>query len=125
MCNPRVLVVEDDDAIRDSVAEILADEGYDVSLAADGGAGLRAARARRPDVVVLDLKMPNVSGPDYIIASRADPALAEVPVIVMTADATAERSAGLAVAAICVKPFRADRLLREIKHVLPRRETCS
>ncbi len=125
MCNPRILVVEDDDAIRESVAEILADEGYEVSLAADGGAGLRAARARRPDVVVLDLKMPKVSGPDYIMASRADPALADVPVIVMTADATAERSGGLAVAAICWKPFRADRLLREIEHVLPRRESCS
>ncbi len=122
MCTPRVLVVEDDEAIRDSIAEILVDEGYEVSLAADGWAGLLTARARRPDVVVLDLVMPGMSGSEYLAASHADPALAEVPVVLMTAtaelsDATA--AATLGVAAVCVKPFRAHRLLRAIERLTP------
>src|SRR6476661_1385409 len=86
-----VLVVEDDDDTRDSLQELLGNEGYAVLAAANGAAALsllRAApRARTPpcDLVILDLMMPVMNGWDFRARQRADPTLAGIPVLLMSA----------------------------------------
>lgn len=82
-----VVVVEDEDDLRECLREVLEDAGYAVRTAADGREGLsRIAEAPRPCVVVLDLVMPVMSGNELWATMQADPALADVPVLVSTSD---------------------------------------
>lgn len=81
-----VLVVEDDPDVRSALAELLSGEGYEVAATADGGEALDTLRAGlRPDVILLDLMMPNVDGWDFRRAQLEDPTLAGVPVVLLTA----------------------------------------
>ena len=81
----RVLVIEDDPEMRDALVEVLKLEGYEVSSAPDGAAGLRDARRQQPNVILLDLMMPVMSGWEFRAQQKRDPHLATVPVIVMSA----------------------------------------
>jgi CheY-like chemotaxis protein len=81
----RVLVIEDDQDIREAVAEVLAADGYEVTAAANGLEGLREARARPPSLIVLDLMMPTMNGWQFREAQKREPALADIPVIVISA----------------------------------------
>ena len=83
----RILVADDDVDIRELVEFKLTTLGHDVVAVADGAAAVEACRAERPDLVVLDVMMPGVSGLDAIRSIRADPALADLPVILLTARA--------------------------------------
>jgi DNA-binding response OmpR family regulator len=80
----RVLVVEDDPSVRGLLHTLLTGEGYDVSTASDGLAGLVKASTERPDLMLLDLMMPDLGGIRVLEELRADPELADVPVIVVT-----------------------------------------
>ena len=89
----RILVVEDEPAIRDSVVYALKKEGFDPHAVADGEAALEEARREPYDVVVLDLMLPKLSGLDVCRALRAE---SDVPVIVLTAkDSELDRVVGL------------------------------
>jgi DNA-binding response OmpR family regulator len=83
----RILVADDDVDIRELVEFKLSTLGHDVVAVADGAAAIEACRAQRPDLAVLDVMMPGVSGLDAIRSIRADPALADLPVILLTARA--------------------------------------
>jgi two-component system cell cycle response regulator len=81
----RILVVDDDRSTREALAALLGEEGYDVTLADDGTAALVRAQAAAPDLVLTDLEMPDLGGLGLLRRLRADPRLAEVPVIIMSA----------------------------------------
>ena len=83
----RILVADDDIDIRELVEFKLASLGHQITAVADGRAAVDACRAERPDLAVLDVMMPGVSGLDAIRAIRADPGLAGLPVILLTARA--------------------------------------
>lgn len=84
--NHTVLVVEDDADVRNALAELLTAEGYEVAVTSDGAEALSTLRAGlRPSVILLDLMMPNVDGWDFRRAQLEDPALAAVPVVLLTA----------------------------------------
>jgi DNA-binding response OmpR family regulator len=83
----RILVADDDVDIRELVEFKLSTLGHDVVAVADGAAAIEACQSERPDLAVLDVMMPGVSGLDAIRAIRADPALADLPVILLTARA--------------------------------------
>ncbi len=83
----RILVADDDVDIRELVEFKLSTLGHEVVAVADGAAAIDACKAQRPDLAVLDVMMPGVSGLDAIRAIRADPALADLPVILLTARA--------------------------------------
>ena len=119
----RVLVVDDDDAIRSTLARSLGAEGYAVDVAADGHAALQAARDQHPDLVVLDLMLPGLTGLDVCRRLRA--AEHHLPIVLLTArDAVADRVTGLEAGAddYLVKPFAFEELLARVRVCLRRRE---
>ena len=83
----RILVADDDVDIRELVEFKLSTLGHEIVAVSDGAAAIDACRAERPDLCVLDVMMPGVSGLDAIRAIRADPHLSDVPVILLTARA--------------------------------------
>ncbi len=85
---PRLLVVDDDPAFRDGLAETLRDLGHDVAEAASGEEGLALFEASRPDLVFLDLRMPGLDGLSVLARLRGDAASPAVPVVVLTAFAS-------------------------------------
>jgi two-component system, OmpR family, response regulator MprA len=116
----RILVADDEPAVRDALARALRLEGYDVDLAGDGEEAL-AAVGHRPDAVVLDVLMPNLDG---ISACRRLRALGDkTPVLMLTArDAVSDRVAGLDAGAddYLVKPFALEELLARLRALLRR-----
>jgi len=112
----RVLVVDDDPVILRLLRVNFEMEGYVVATAADGIEGLAAVRANRPDIVVSDVMMPKLDGLGFAAAMRGDPALAAIPIILLSAKAqTADIDAGLAVADDYVtKPFDPLELLDRV-----------
>ena len=83
----KILVADDDVDIRELVEFKLSTMGHEIVAVGDGAAAVEACRADKPDLAVLDVMMPGVSGLDAIRAIRADPALADLPVILLTARA--------------------------------------
>jgi CheY-like chemotaxis protein len=118
-----VLVVEDDPAIREWLRDALTDEGYAVEAAGTGRAALARLTAWRPRLILLDLKMPDLDGWGFRAAQLADPAIAGIPVVVMTAMAGAgapppEAITALAPAALLRKPFDLEELLDTVLRFL-------
>jgi two-component system response regulator MprA len=114
-----VLVVEDDADIRAALCSILAEEGYRVASACEGQDALRQLRAGlRPDVILLDLMMPVMSGGEFRVAQLRDPELAQVPVVILTADGRfQEQARALGAAAAFAKPFELAALLGTIERI--------
>lgn len=109
-----VLVVDDDEDIRDILGELLQEQGYAVLRAADGAAALDVLRAgRRVCVIVLDLMMPGLSGWDFRAAQLRDPALAPIPVVVITASGAP--ATGLGDVRMIRKPLRFPDVVDAVK----------
>jgi CheY-like chemotaxis protein len=106
-----VLVVDDDEAIRDVVAEVLREEGYEVECAENGEQALAAMRAARPSVVLLDLMMPVMSGWELLEHVQADRDLAPIPIVVVSAMAAPGVQEHLQ------KPLDLDRLLTTVERM--------
>ena len=113
----RILLVEDDDDIREAMALLLESEGYDVVQATDGEDALRKLRAasRSFGLVLLDLFMPVKNGWEFRAEQMADPEIAAVPAVVVSADRNARDGAAvLGAVDYLVKPIDFDRLLGTI-----------
>lgn len=111
----RVMVVEDDEGIREALCDLLASEGFDVVSAVHGADALSKLRAeqRHPDVILLDLMMPVMDGWAFRAEQRKDQSLANIPVVVITASRQADVAA-LEPRALLKKPIDFDELLRVI-----------
>jgi len=119
--NGRILVVDDDALIRDTLATALGDEGYAVRVAPDGRAALSSIGNWRPDLIVLDLMMPVMNGVEFRAAQRSAVDTAQIPVIVLSAAHEVQsRAASLEPAAVFTKPFDLGDLLEAIAIVLNR-----
>ena len=121
----RILIIEDDAAIREMLVRRLSLRGYTVEQAPNGEAGLAMIRASAPDAVVLDHGLPGISGWDVVRTLRAEPAFATLPVIALTAHA-GEPSRRDALAAGCsaflTKPVDMKALENELRrHLHPDR----
>jgi CheY-like chemotaxis protein len=115
----RVLVVDDDEDIVETIGCLLDDEGYDVSKAQDGREALHLLRSGLtppPCIILLDLNMPVMNGIEFLAEQIRDPALAELPVALFTAD---DRSVSVArhlnVATVVKKPVALELLLALVR----------
>jgi DNA-binding response OmpR family regulator len=118
-----VLLAEDDADIRDLVTFKLREAGYQVRVFEDGLSALASAREDQPDLAVLDIMMPGMSGLDVCRELRADPATSDVPVILLTARAQeSDIENGFAAGAddYIVKPFSPRELAARVRDVLAR-----
>ncbi len=113
----RVLVVDDDRPTREAMRQALAGEGYAVDVAEDGGEALALLRGGRPhDLVLLDLFMPRVDGWQFMEERKRDPALAAVPVVVVSAaDPDEARSLALGAAAHLRKPLAPEEVAGRVR----------
>jgi serine/threonine-protein kinase PpkA len=112
-----ILVVEDDEIIRNNLVKILRIEGYEPLPAPNGARGLEVARALKPDLVVTDVNMPELDGFGLLDALRADPNLADVPVIMLTAlddRASVRRGMTRGASDYISKPFSREELLEAV-----------
>jgi len=114
-----VLVIDDEPSVREIVQRFLAREGYRVETAASGEEGLRLARAAAPDVITLDVLMPGMDGWAVLAALKADPRLADVPVIMLTIVEEKNLGYALGAAEYLVKPLDRDRLVEVIRRHRP------
>ena len=116
----RILVVEDDEGIRDMLKYNLTAAGFSVLEASDGASGLRTARTAKPDLVLLDLMLPGMSGFDFCRALRKS---SRVPIIIITAkDSEVDKIVGLELGAddYITKPFSIREVLARVHAVLRR-----
>jgi two-component system, OmpR family, response regulator RegX3 len=117
---PRILIVEDEESLSDSVRYNLEREGYSVTVARDGRGALEAFRSQSPALVILDLMLPEVSGLDVCRAIRAE---SDVPIIMVTAkDSEADKVTGLELGAddYVTKPFSVRELVSRVRANLRR-----
>ena len=115
----RVLVIDDDLPIRGMLAAALRQHGYQVLLAGDGAEGQRALTIHHPDVILLDLAMPDVNGWDFLQRLQETGHLGRIPIIVVSAHVRVEPQALLqmGVSAILPKPFNLPDLIDLIEHL--------
>jgi CheY-like chemotaxis protein len=117
----KVLICDDDDATRDLVAAILGSDDYEIVFAIDGEEAMELARVEHPDVILLDLMMPKLSGIDVCKQLKDDAELAGIPVLILTAysdfDARAQAEEAHAEGYL-TKPFSPFTLRKAIEHLL-------
>lgn len=117
----RILVVEDEDNIAVALDYLMSREGYEQSRIATGAGALETIVETRPDLVLLDVMLPEVSGYEICQNVRMDPDLADVKILMMTARGSAmERRKGLAMGAdgFISKPFELKALRAEVRRIL-------
>ena len=117
----RILIVDDEPNIVISLEYLMKKEGFQVAVATDGEAALQQASSFAPDLILLDIMMPKKSGFEVCQALRADPALAAVKIIMLTAKGReTEVAKGLALGAdaYITKPFSTKDLVLQIKSLL-------
>jgi PAS domain S-box-containing protein len=120
-----VLVIEDDPAARDLLIRFLAKEGYRVETAAGGEEGLRLARELHPDVITLDVMMPGMDGWAVLTELKADPDLADIPVVMLTIVDNKNLGYALGAADYLTKPIQRDRLLAMLEKYCHTAETTT
>ena len=122
----RVLIVEDERHIIESLSFVLESEGFEVASELDGEAGLRRLRADPPDVLVLDLMMPKMNGLEVLKAVKADAALRALPVVVLTAKGRQQdrrMAEEIGVDAFMTKPFSNRDVVEAVRRLAPARTT--
>ena len=119
----RILIADDEPNIVVSLEYLMKREGHVVSVARDGREALAAIRRDRPDLVLLDVMMPAMSGFDVCQAVRADPALADVRILMLTAkgrDTDLAKGTALGADAYMTKPFSTQELAARVRELLER-----
>ena len=120
MAQKKILIADDNENIRDALTYLLEDEGYELVLAKDGADTLRKVRERKPDILFLDIMMPEINGYDVCRTIKTDPLLKNTYIIMLTAKGqVAEQERGKDVGAneYIVKPFSPMEILAKVKNI--------
>lgn len=120
MSHKKILLVEDNEFNRKIVRDLLARQPYDLLEAHDGEAGVAAARRDKPDVIVMDVQLPKLSGLDATRAIRAEPETATIPIIVVTSFALSgdeKKAMDAGASAYLAKPYSPRQLLDTIRRM--------
>ena len=121
MKTKRILVIEDEAALRDRMVQMLEFEGFQAEGAIDGRTGIEMARNNPPDLVICDLLMPGINGFGACRVLRDDPATRDTPTLVVSALSTEgdrQRVADLGVKGFLTKPFRKEQLMDAVASCL-------
>lgn len=116
----KILVVDDERTIRELLTDLLTDEGHHVVWASNGVRALQALEAERPDLVIMDVMMPEMDGREVLRRMRASQTLRDIPVIIMSAASTVDQP-GSGADAFLAKPFDLHELLASIQRIFRRR----
>ena len=122
MSGKRILYVEDNEFNRKIVRDLLARTSYRLIEAVDGEMGVCAAQTERPDLIIMDIQLPRLSGLDATRRLRADPRTAGIPIIIITSFALSgdeARAMEAGAAAYLAKPYSPRELLRTIRTLAP------
>ena len=119
----RILAIDDNADIRELIAFILRRENYEVSTASNGIAGLEMIKGAKPDLIILDVVMPEFSGYDVLNAVRSDKnsKIRDIPVLMITSKSSTDdidQALELGATAYIVKPFRPAKLVTKVKSLL-------
>lgn len=119
----RILAIDDNADIRELIAFILRKENYEVSTASNGIAGLEMIKGSKPDLIILDVVMPEFSGHDVLDAVRSDKnaKVRDIPVLMITSKSSTEdidQALELGATSYIIKPFRPAKLVTKVKSLL-------
>jgi CheY-like chemotaxis protein len=115
---PMILVVDDDTPIRSLLRQELTDAGYQVAEAANGKAALDMVRLKKPDLIILDVMMPEINGFDVAAVLKNDPATMDIPIIILSIVQDKERGYRIGVDRYLTKPINTDKLFHEVDVLL-------
>ena len=113
----KVLIVEDDEDVRESLADVLSARGYQTLTAENGNVALSMIRDMKPSLVLLDLMMPVMDGYQFLQSQAEDPWLADVPVVLVTAQRPARKLAFSSVRGVIEKPLDLRSLLSMVRDI--------
>jgi two-component system cell cycle response regulator DivK len=120
--NERILVIEDQEDNRQILRDLLTSADFEVIEAEDGEAGLAAAAAHRPDLILMDIQLPGIDGYEATRRLKADPGLHDIPIIVVTSYALAgddDKARAAGCDAYISKPYSPRQLLAKVREYLP------
>jgi signal transduction histidine kinase/CheY-like chemotaxis protein len=120
---PRILVVDDEANIRALLTQEFSEAGYEVATAANGREAIAEVRRQRPDLVVLDVMMPEMNGFDVAAVLRNDPQTQDIPIIILSIVQDRERGFRLGVDRYLTKPINTDLLFSEVDTLLEQRKS--
>jgi CheY-like chemotaxis protein len=120
----RILIIDDDPAAQDLLTRHLAKEGFEITTAADGRSGLQLAKMIRPVAITLDVMMPGMDGWAVLTRLKADPELANIPVIMVTIVQDKNMGYALGATDYLTKPIERDRLTNVLKKYRSNRAYC-
>jgi len=120
---PRILVVDDDPNIRELLSQEFTEAGYAVSLAANGREAIAAVRRERPDLVVLDVMMPEMNGFDVAAVLKNDPQTMDIPIVILSIVQDRDRGFRLGVDRYLTKPIDTDLLFREVDTLIEQQKS--
>lgn len=116
----RILIVEDEGSVAHILEEFLGHLGYELEVVADGQAAIDRAAHSSPDLIIMDLMMPRLTGGEAARMLKQDPATTEIPILAISAIADSDQLEDvLAVDAFLAKPFDLDDLGRQVAALLP------
>lgn len=118
----RIMVVEDNDLNRKLFCDVLRANGFEVEPVADGNLVLERARSLAPDLIIMDIQLPGISGVDLIEAAKREPALCAIPVLAVTAFAAKgdeERIRAAGAAGYLSKPVSISPFMNAVRELLP------
>ena len=120
---PRILVVDDEANIRELLTQEFSEAGYHVRTAVNGREALRSVRAERPDLVVLDVMMPEMNGFDVAAVLKNDPATMDIPIVILSIVQDRERGYRLGVDRYLTKPIDTDLLFKEVGALIEQKQS--
>ncbi len=120
---PRILVVDDDPNIRELLLQELTETGYQVRLASNGREAIRLVREERPDLVLLDVMMPEMNGFDVAAVLKNDPQTMDIPIVILSIVQDRDRGFRLGVDRYLTKPIDTDLLFREIGTLIEQKKS--
>jgi DNA-binding response OmpR family regulator len=121
---PRVLVVDDDESIRQLIEIVLKDEGFAVDFASDGSVALDVISRQHPDLIMLDMRMPGMDGWEFVDRYRARYGHRASIIVFTAAHNAAERSAEVDADGYIAKPFDLDDLIERVTAAVRKRGEC-